>query len=319
MTVTQRSALAVRLRHALIVLALGGALVASSGCRHRRYGAMRPAFIGPAPVVPVEPCPAPGTVSPAFGDEAVTPPSLLPPADSSVRPGSGTSREPSLELEPANGTSSPAPEAPAEDAPTLEAPRSSRRDPSTPNAPTTRRATLRTRLTQYVNDPNDLFQPPKADRSWRYIVLHHSAQAEGGYAEIDREHRARLGSAGCGYHFVIGNGTGSPDGQIEVAQRWSDQRGGAHCRDAKSAAVNDYGIGICLVGDLDQEAPTPRQIEAARALVEYLQSRYQIPAQNVDVHSRLAQNPTACPGEHFPTRAILGGRTAAAPRNFAAN
>lgn len=315
MTVIQRSAFPVRPRDALAVLALGGALIASGGCKHHRYGAMRPAFIGPAPVVPVEPCPAPGTSAPAFGDETVTPPSLLPPSDSSVRPGSGSSREPVLE--PA--TINPAPEPPADDAPALETPRSTRRGPSTPNAPTTRRATLRTRLTQYVNDPNDLFQPPKADRSWRYIVLHHSAQAEGGYAEIDREHRARLGSAGCGYHFVIGNGTGSPDGQIEVAQRWSDQRGGAHCRDAKSTAVNDYGIGICLVGDLDQEGPTPRQIEAARALVEYLQARYNIPAQNVDVHSRLAQNPTACPGSHFPAQAILGGRTAAAPRGYAAN
>lgn len=315
MAVLKRSALFVRPRPTLAVLVMGSAVLAAGGCKHHRYGAMRPAFIGPAPVVTAEPCPSPGSVAPAFSEETVTPPSLLAPVDPAVRPGSGSSVEP--RLEPA--TIGPAPEAPAESVPALETPRTSRRGATPPSAPTTRRATLRTRLTQYVNDPNDLFQPPKADRSWRYIVLHHSAQPEGGYAEIDREHRARLGSAGCGYHFVIGNGTGSPDGQIEVAQRWSDQRGGAHCRDAKAPAVNDYGIGICLVGNLDDGRPTPRQVEAARALVEYLQARYKIPVQNVDVHARLAQNPTACPGQHFPAEAILGGRTAAAPRTFAAN
>ena len=199
----------------------------------------------------------------------------------------------------------------------LETPRTSRRG-TRPAAPVTRQATLRTRLTRYVNDPDDLFQPPKADRSWRYIVLHHSAQPEGGYPEIDREHRSRLGSAGCGYHFVIGNGTGSPDGQIEVARRWSDQRGAAHCRDAKTPAVNDYGIGICLVGNLDQDGPTPKQIEAAQSLVDYLESRYNIPTSNVDVHARLAQNPTACPGKHFPAQAILGSGKVTQARHFAA-
>ncbi len=109
-----------------------------------------------------------------------------------------------------------------------------------------------------MNDPGDLFQPPKADRGWRYIVIHHSASASGSYASIDRQHRSRLGTDGCGYHFVIGNGSDSPDGQIEVTRRWAEQKAGAHCRDATTSDVNDYGIGICLVGDFDQGAPTPR-------------------------------------------------------------
>jgi N-acetyl-anhydromuramyl-L-alanine amidase AmpD len=314
MAVAKRSGLSVRPRHALVCLALGTSLAAVGGCKHNRYGAMRPRYIGPATVVPVEPCPSPGLAAPAFEDEAISPPSLLAPADPAVRP--GASEEPHLE------PSTVAPEAPAAEpddrnGPVLETPRTSRRS-ARPEAPRTRQATLRTRLSKYVNDPHDLFQPPKADRSWKYIVLHHSAQPEGDYAQIDREHRSRLGSAGCGYHFVIGNGTSSPDGQIEVAQRWSDQRGGAHCRDAKSPAVNDYGIGICLVGDLDQEGPTPKQIEAAQALVAYLQTRYNIPAPNVDVHARLAHNPTACPGKHFPADSILGAGRVARTGHFAA-
>jgi N-acetyl-anhydromuramyl-L-alanine amidase AmpD len=171
---------------------------------------------------------------------------------------------------------------------------------------------LRSRVQGLTNDPNDLFEPPRADRPWRYIVIHHSDSDAGNYAEIDQLHRERLGTAGCGYHFVIGNGSSSPDGQIEVTQRWADQKGGAHCRDAKSPAVNDYGIGICLVGDLDAGPPTERQVEAARVLVAYLQERYAIADDRVASHAQVAATPTACPGKHFPATAILGQRSLAA-------
>jgi N-acetyl-anhydromuramyl-L-alanine amidase AmpD len=160
----------------------------------------------------------------------------------------------------------------------------------------------------FVKDPSDLFLPPKADRPWRYIVLHHSAHSSGNYAQIDREHRQALGTAGCGYHFVIGNGSGSPDGQIEIAERWSDQKGGAHCRNGKNPDVNEYGIGICLIGNFDDAPPTARQIEASRALVSYLSDRYHISSDRIGPHSLLANGPTACPGKNFPATAILGDR-----------
>jgi N-acetyl-anhydromuramyl-L-alanine amidase AmpD len=114
-----------------------------------------------------------------------------------------------------------------------------------------------------------------------------------------------LGTHGCGYHFVIGNGTESADGLIEVASRWSNQIGGAHCRDSTSSEANEYGIGICLVGDFESNAPTPRQIEAARSLVQYLRERYQIPAENVGTHAQFTEAAIACPGQRFPTNEIL--------------
>ena len=169
-----------------------------------------------------------------------------------------------------------------------------------------RQASLTDRLTPYVNEPADLFAPPKADRPWKYVVLHHSASPAGGYDSIDREHRERHGWQGCGYHFVIGNGTETPDGRIEVARRWSDQKHGVHCRDGKHPDVNEYGIGICLVGDLEKTPPTARQIAAAQALVAYLRDRYQIAADHSETHSHLAASPTTCPGRLFPTRQILG-------------
>src|SRR4051812_3753672 len=50
---------------------------------------------------------------------------------------------------------------------------------------------------------------------WQYIVIHHSATPSGSAAAFDRMHRAK-GWDELGYHFVIGNGTMSGDGQIEV-------------------------------------------------------------------------------------------------------
>jgi hypothetical protein len=177
-----------------------------------------------------------------------------------------------------------------------------------PRRDATTLAGLGTKLEPFIagSSSNELFYPNKADRPWRYIVLHHSASAAGNYDEIDREHRKLLGYDGCGYHFVIGNGNGSGDGQIEVAQRWNSQKQGVHCRNARSHDVDEYGIGICLVGDLDQQPPTPRQIAATRALVAYLSRRYRVDTSRVTTHAHLAATPTVCPGKFFPATILAG-------------
>ncbi len=211
------------------------------------------------------------------------------------------------------GASKPAP------APTLEAPNSGASpqtwNTDTPRAqrvnaaasPTSRRTALGERLQPFVagSSASELFYPNKADRPWRYIVLHHSASVSGNYDQIDQEHRKILGYDGCGYHFVIGNGTGSGDGQIEVAQRWNSQKQGVHCRNARSHDVDEYGIGICLVGDLDKQPPTPRQVAAGQALVDYLSHHYHIEPAHISTHSHLAATPTVCPGKFFPAQSIL--------------
>ncbi len=165
-------------------------------------------------------------------------------------------------------------------------------------------------MSVFVEEPNDLFLPPKADRPWRYIVVHHSDHATGSYAQIDKDHRDQLGTKGCGYHFVIGNGSESQDGKVEVAERWLDQKAGAHCRDSTVSDANDYGIGICLIGDLDETAPTSKQVDATQALIAYLRDRYEIPADRVVSHSAIAQTPTTCPGSKFSMDSVRGSRVA---------
>ncbi len=218
-----------------------------------------------------------------------------------------------------NRTTPPAPPKPAGSGPAVQGPTTSvspsNWDPGfTPAEQTAstgssrvKRTSLNDRLKPFLDESstNELIYPNKADRPWRYIVLHHSAAAGGNYDQIDAEHRKILGIDGCGYHFVIGNGNGSADGQIEVAQRWTNQKQGVHCRNARTHDVDEYGIGICLVGDLDKQAPTPRQIAAAKALIAHLSKRYDIAQARVQTHAHLAATKTVCPGRHFPNAEIL--------------
>src|SRR5207237_9561814 len=111
-------------------------------------------------------------------------------------------------------------------------------------------------------------------RPWKYIVIHHSASPTGSMAVFDKEHRAK-GWDGVGYHFVIGNGTDSGDGQIEVTPRWPIQKWGAHAKTIDNR-FNEYGIGICLVGNFDVERPTPAQIKNVTRLTAYLMPTYHI-------------------------------------------
>lgn len=138
--------------------------------------------------------------------------------------------------------------------------------------------------------------PSAKARSWRYIVLHHSASMSGNATLFDREHKAK-GWDELGYHFVINNGRGGPDGQIEVGPRWRTQKWGAHAKTADNK-FNDYGIGICFVGNFEESRPTARQLAAAARLVGWLESNYRIPAGNVIGHEDTGKQ-TLCPGKNL--------------------
>ena len=113
-------------------------------------------------------------------------------------------------------------------------------------------------------------------------------------AFFDKEHKAK-GWDGVGYHFVIGNGTETGDGQVEVTQRWPLQKWGAHAKTVDNR-FNEHGIGICLVGNFDVERPSPTQMRSLSRLVGHLMQTYGIPPQNVVGHRDT--KPTDCPGRY---------------------
>lgn len=135
---------------------------------------------------------------------------------------------------------------------------------------------------------------------WKYIVLHHTASTSGSVDSIDETHQQRTDGSGnhwrgIGYHFVIGNGNGMPDGAIEPTFRWQEQSSGAH------AGINEYnrlGIGICLVGNFEESPPSPAQVAAVKRLVAALKAECGLKTDQVLRHGDLKA--TECPGQFFP-------------------
>ena len=143
--------------------------------------------------------------------------------------------------------------------------------------------------------------PRAAERPWSYVILHHTATSSGSAALIHRAHLGKGWENGLGYHFVVGNGTLSGDGEVEVGHRWTDQLVGAHTRIEGDLTNrwNETAIGVCLVGDFTRIPPSPRQLEAAARLVRALCLRYRIPLHQVFGHRHVG-DATECPGDSFP-------------------
>jgi len=145
-------------------------------------------------------------------------------------------------------------------------------------------------------------------RTWRWIVVHHSSSHDGGARRYDQLHRGLPRNWDeLGYHFVIGNGTDTPDGQVEVGGRWVRQKHGAHTA-TPSHQFNDYGVGICLVGDCDAAPPTPAQKRALLALCEFLCREHDISPSSIvghkDAQAREGQVTTTCPGKFVSVEEI---------------
>ena len=150
----------------------------------------------------------------------------------------------------------------------------------------------------------------KLNGRWTTIVIHHSATKTGSARTFDKYHREQKGWDELGYHFVIGNGTETPDGYVEAGPRWHTQKHGAHCK-TPSNYYNDHGIGICLVGDFTKRRPTGRQLNALKELVAFLSRSCSIPASRVTTHGHINKK-TKCPGRFFalgPVHRHLSRRT----------
>jgi N-acetyl-anhydromuramyl-L-alanine amidase AmpD len=144
---------------------------------------------------------------------------------------------------------------------------------------------------------------PVKRRRWQFIVVHNSGTRQGNARAFDYYHRhVRRMQNGLAYHFVIGNGTSSGNGQIEVGDRWRRQINGGHVH---SDYLNNISLGICLVGDFNRDQPTRAQLESCEELIRYLRERCgKVDRGEIPVKPHREMNPprwaTDCPGDAFP-------------------
>jgi hypothetical protein len=143
--------------------------------------------------------------------------------------------------------------------------------------------------------------PVQAGR-WQYLYIHHSKTPGGNALTLGSE------LEGLGDHFVIGNGDGLADGELQVSQRWNHQQSAV--APSGNIVVQSNCISICLVGDFDRKPPTPMQLGRLGQLVQALQTRCRIPASRVEWLSEpvnLANEATASAagiGRLFPAAAF---------------
>ena len=159
--------------------------------------------------------------------------------------------------------------------------------------------------------------PTAPQNQWYWIVVHHSATPTGSASAFNKMHQDK-GWDELGYHFVIGNGSETRDGQIEVGPRWAKQKWGAHDK-TPGNQYNLHGIGICLVGNFDVNHPSSAQLKSLDRLVAYLMKTYHVSPDHVLGHGETKA--TDCPGRYMNVATVRrdAAQMIAADHTFQAN
>lgn len=144
----------------------------------------------------------------------------------------------------------------------------------------------------------------RSRQDWSRITVHHTAMpgrrlqgrpiesVAGTLRQIQKNHMQGEGWADIGYHFLI-----DPDGRIYEGRRieWV----GAHAGRSGGKNHNERNLGICLLGNFDEEQPSAQALAALDSLVAHLRQRYQIAQSSVFGHCDFKD--TACPGQALRT------------------
>jgi len=108
-----------------------------------------------------------------------------------------------------------------------------------------------------------------------------------------------LGWRDCGYHL----GIELVDDHYEALLGRPFDDDGAHCY---QDGMNRIGLGVCLVGNFDQAAPSPVMLAFTARHLRAIMSDLAIPVdgEHVRMHRQHATYKT-CPGELFPYDSFL--------------
>lgn len=137
---------------------------------------------------------------------------------------------------------------------------------------------------------------------WSYIVIHHSAGSYGNIAHLQDIHDQRQSKEpihAISYHYIIGNGKGMEDGKVESDIRKKLNLWGVHVS-KNNTDRNFRGLGICVIGNLNEKEMTPQQYKSLVALTLDLMKKYNIGAEQVEFHGKIPGESTQCPGKYFP-------------------
>ncbi|MEG6586760.1 peptidoglycan recognition protein family protein [Dendrosporobacter sp. 1207_IL3150] len=123
------------------------------------------------------------------------------------------------------------------------------------------------------------------------IVIHHTAKDSMSVPDIHAYHLTK-GWAGIAYHQVI-----LPDGTIQDGR--PEETIGAH-----ALGANPRSIGIVVVGNFENKAPSAIQMDTLVKLTLKFMHEYNIPVEHVVPHREVTKG-TTCPGKQFPWNELM--------------
>ncbi|HMO24976.1 MAG TPA: N-acetylmuramoyl-L-alanine amidase, partial [Tepidisphaeraceae bacterium] len=101
-------------------------------------------------------------------------------------------------------------------------------------------------------------------------------------------------------HFVICNGDGGVDGELQVGQRWTRQQSAAPAPGIQR--MDERCISIVLVGDFDHAQPTDAQLRRLRQLLASLRTKLHISPGAI--YAIEGTGSAATIGQHFPIASL---------------
>lgn len=124
------------------------------------------------------------------------------------------------------------------------------------------------------------------------VVVHHSATSSGSPEAFARYHVESNQWPGIGYHYVIAR-----DGMVYKTNA-------ASIVSYHAGNANGRSLGVCLVGNFDQETPGEAQIEALVELLKGLMQAFGISADRVVGHREVPGTRKSCPGRNISMDAL---------------
>jgi hypothetical protein len=101
--------------------------------------------------------------------------------------------------------------------------------------------------------------------TWNSIEVYYSHTSQGDLKQMFSQGRT-------GFHFLVCNGKGAEDGQIDYTSSWSGQ---------KYVAASDGTIRICVIADRGSNPTTGSQLKRTSALVDSLSRGFNIAAEKI--------------------------------------
>lgn len=127
----------------------------------------------------------------------------------------------------------------------------------------------------------------------KYITVHHDGMSPF-LAKDERSSAARVelirtghrgkGWGDIGYHYVVDRGGRVWEGRDIKYQ-------GAHVKEC-----NENNLGICCLGNFDEQSPSDEQVAALEKLLNVMMNKYGVSVSRVKTHQEWAPAHTACPG-----------------------